>query len=164
MDGSSLLYIILPKENKNLENILENLETEKLYNLIRFAEAEVKKIRIPKFVIESETDLSERLKKMGMEFVFDSQEWNFDKMCENYENLHISSILQNLSINVNVKGIGHNIVHENEPLSEEGVHEITVNRPFVYMLVTKCREVMWIQPEHFNIILTGVVYDPIQNT
>uniref|UniRef100_A0AC34RRV3 Serpin domain-containing protein n=1 Tax=Panagrolaimus sp. JU765 TaxID=591449 RepID=A0AC34RRV3_9BILA len=164
IDGSSLLYIILPKENKTLENILEKLETEQLYNLIRFAEAEVKKIRIPKFIVESETDLSERLRKMEMEFVFDSQEWNFDNVCENYENLHISSILQNLSINVNVKGIGDNIIHENEPLSEEGVHEITVDRPFVYMLVTKCRGVMWTKPEHFNIILTGIVCDPTQNT
>ncbi|XP_072941009.1 antichymotrypsin-2-like [Epargyreus clarus] len=101
----SSMLIVLPDEVDGLEALMEKLkdlsildsETKKMF------EVEVA-VSLPKFKIETTTDLKETLKKMNVNKLFNPEEAHLDKLIKDGHGLYVSNAVQKAFIEVNEEG------------------------------------------------------------
>ncbi|KAJ8681874.1 hypothetical protein QAD02_017666 [Eretmocerus hayati] len=116
LDGLKATYVVLPYENSNLKMIIvvpqeingldhieANLESLNIDELItgKNVEPEFISLFLPKFKIESEIDLEETLKKLGMTDMFQNAA-NFSKISD--ESLKVRKAVHKAYIEVNEQG------------------------------------------------------------
>jgi serpin B len=61
-------------------------------------------IKIPRFNTLAENDLIPSITKLGAPSIFDPNKADFSKMCSNFKELYVSTLLQKAAIDVNEKG------------------------------------------------------------
>uniref|UniRef100_A0A0N5BK42 SERPIN domain-containing protein n=1 Tax=Strongyloides papillosus TaxID=174720 RepID=A0A0N5BK42_STREA len=100
--GKTKFGILLPKKKHDIFNVLNDLNGEKLFNLIKNASVTGVEIHIPKFKTESSFTLNECLKKLGLGIAF-SEHADFSGITDSGR-LFISQVVQKVFIDVNEKG------------------------------------------------------------
>ena len=94
---------------------------------------------MPKFKSEMEVDLREVLKEMGMDLPFDSAQADFTGLGTSPEgNLYINQVFHKAYLEVEEKGTrggAATAVEMNTEAAPEEQMVVTLDRPFVYMVV-----------------------------
>lgn len=128
--------LILPPEGE-FERFEESLDAETIDEILSgMSEADVD-LRMPKFEFESDVDLKDPLKALGMEKAFDSERADFTGIAvEGVINLYISDALHKALISVNEEGT-EAAASTAVIVSEESAHpfaEVSADRPFVFLI------------------------------
>ncbi len=135
------MYIFLPSVNSSLEKFYANLTYENVKKWLSELHAMKGHLSIPKFKLEYEEELSEILKKLGMEVAF-SPKADFSNMCK---------ISKDLNVNIGIGKVKHKTFVE---VNEEGTEaaavtsvmllrsyveefNFIVNRPFFFLIMNK---------------------------
>lgn len=141
---------ILPHEDVDFESYVENLDGEALAEgLKEYADPSTIDlyVMIPKFKYNYETKLKEVLPKLGMETAFEPSKADFSKIndlsVEGALPLYIDNVLHKTKIEVTEKGTKAAAatavimgLGAAAPIEKKKVY-ITLDRPFVYMIVDK---------------------------
>ncbi len=130
------LVLLMPKEDKTLDETLENIDPQKLLEDIRLAEKADVQTTFPEFELSQEILLNESLQKMGMVDAFDGQA-DFSNMMD--ASLAISEVLQKTRIEVNRTGTKAAAVTSVEiketAMIVQEEKEIIFDRPFLFILM-----------------------------
>ena len=136
---------LLPNEGVTVAELVDSLTGEELFRLLEKPESDVVQTAIPKFEAESDFELSEVLRDMGMDKVFDDTLANFSGL-GTYEsrNIYISRVLHKTSIQVAEQGTKAGAATAVEIAYATGAYgpaeeptTVYLDRPFVYMIVEK---------------------------
>uniref|UniRef100_A0AC35TMF5 SERPIN domain-containing protein n=1 Tax=Rhabditophanes sp. KR3021 TaxID=114890 RepID=A0AC35TMF5_9BILA len=100
---SQYFYILLPKENTELNEALTTFNADTFVSLSEEASENKVQVSLPKFKIDSKFEMKDVLKCLGMSNLF-SDKADFSGISKN-EGLQISSIHQKASFEVNEKGV-----------------------------------------------------------
>ncbi|CAN5142044.1 serpin family protein [soil metagenome] len=147
------MSIILPREDVSINDVINNLDAEKLKKLVQQADTSGANLYLPKFKLEYEIKLNEALKAMGMEEAF-SNRADFSNFFTNPESLAISEVNHKTFIEVDEEGTeaaaatSVGIIVTSIPATPPAIH---INRPFILFIREKSTE---------NILFAGKILDP----
>lgn len=138
------MTVILPKEGKNLTDLMENLNDQefrqKLTQSLRGQKSDVDLLKLPKFRAEYKVeDLVDILKELGLEKVFDADLSNLRDMMKD-EQSFISKMLQKAIIDVSEEGTEAAAVTVALVMRATSVMEppkpikMEADRPFAYII------------------------------
>ena len=135
--------IILPSDILNINNYIETLLSngENLYELIYKLKAAKVHLELPKFELDFSLDLNEVLQQMGMKLIFDQQKADLSRLCWDWKNLYVDSVIHKAYLKVDEIGseaaaVSAVIIEESamEIIKKEKVYKMQVNRPFLFLL------------------------------
>lgn len=142
-DGGKYAFVaLLPDEGVTLADYLENLTGEHLYKLITDHRSADVQVSIPKFSAQSELELKEPLKDMGITDLFNvstADLWGIGS-APSGNNLYVFSVLHKTYLELDENGTKAAAATSLEvnagaaPPSED-VKTVTLDRPFLYMIV-----------------------------
>jgi len=141
-NGGYAFAALLPKEGMSLEEYVNSLTGEKISNILNgknppISEYEVTaSVALPKFETEYELEMSYIFQNLGMKDAF-TPKADFSKLGENNQ-AHIGKILHKTFISVDERGTKAGAVTSvdiKDGAFESVTKQITLNRPFLYMLV-----------------------------
>lgn len=133
---------LLPNEGTDVDDLIESLDGASLRTMLEEAQYATVDAKLPKFEIESQTNMAETLAAMGMTDAFDRETADFTGMSAE-ENLFISRILHKAYINVDEKGTKAAAITSTEMtgtsamVEPEEVKTVHLDRPFVYLLIDR---------------------------
>ncbi len=125
------MRVILPKKGVSMEHALQDMRANRFYE--RFEIADVK-LSLPRFSVESKTQMKEVFEDLGLGFVYESK----DIIPKCVKNLQISDIFQQVKVIVNEEGTeaaALTVVVEMgccPPMYEFKPIVMKVNRPFIF--------------------------------
>ncbi len=147
--GRMRMHVFLPNEDSNLAAFLANLGSDNWAQWLSRFRPERVVVRLPRFKLEYEKDLSDTLRDLGMTIAF-GNEADFPNMCSNGSKLFIGYVKHKAVVDVNEEGT---VAAAATAVAMETSlpPEFTVNRPFFFT----------IDDAHTGAILfMGAVYDP----
>ncbi|XP_053965659.1 serine protease inhibitor 42Dd [Anastrepha ludens] len=98
------MLVLLPNEREGLKSLAEKLKSVNLVDLAaNLDDGDNIVVKFPKFKVEFEVELTETLKKLGIDKIF-SDEAEFSNMLEAPEALHVSNVFHKAVIEVNEEG------------------------------------------------------------
>ncbi len=129
---------LLPNEGFTVQQVLANLDAEKVNELIESSRDLTVHSFIPKFKSKYQEVLNENLAKLGLEDAFNSKA-NFDKMGKFGKDVFISQVIHKTFIDVNETGTKAAAVTAIEGLKGTAMNEkeekvVKFNKPFIYMI------------------------------
>lgn len=133
---------LLPNQGTSVDDLIESLDGASLRTMLEDAHYATVDAKLPKFEIESQTNMAETLAAMGMTDAFDRETADFTGISTE-ENLFISRILHKAYINVDEKGTKAAAVTSTEMtgtsamIEPEEVKTVHLDRPFVYLLIDR---------------------------
>ena len=143
--GQYSFAALLPEEGTDVFDYVASLTPERLAQILKEAKEDVSVLAVmPKFEAEFGTNMNDMLSKMGMSQAFDENAADFSGMGEGSVGegkLHIGNVIHRAAIKVDENGTKAGaatvveIVTETATLPPEEHHEVTLDRPFVYMIV-----------------------------
>lgn len=142
-DGGKYAFVaLLPDEGVTLADYLENLTGEHLYKLITDHRSADVQVSIPKFSAQSELELKEPLKDMGITDLFNVSTADLRSIgsAPSGNNLYVFSVLHKTYLELDENGTKAAAATSLEvnagaaPPSED-VKTVTLDRPFLYMIV-----------------------------
>lgn len=142
-DGGKYAFVaLLPDEGVTLADYLENLTGEHLYKLITDHRSADVQVSIPKFNAQSELELEEPLKDMGITDLFNVSAADLRSIgsAPSGNNLYVFSVLHKTYLELDengTKAAAATVVEASAgaaPPSED-VKTVTLDRPFLYMIV-----------------------------
>ena len=128
--------IILPCKDLSIDNLINQLDQDKLNKL--YDNSSLKKIDLtmPKFnfLEKNKIHLENMLKKFGIISIFDSYSSDLTKIYENSNNIGINEIFQTNLIEIDENGKDDNLfsILKNEPLVNP--KNMLINRPFLFII------------------------------
>lgn len=130
------MTVILPRENKTTNEVLENLDTEKWNSIINGFSTNEVQVYLPKFKTKGKYELKEPLMQMGMVRAFSDQA-DFSNISD--IGLLISRIIHSTYCDVNQEGTEAAAVTivEFELTSMPMNYVFNANRPFVFVIREK---------------------------
>ena len=139
-EGKYAFAALLPKEGTTVEELVESLDGAKLHEILEGRQNITTYTAIPKFETEFSTEMSDVLVGMGMQNAFDPGNADFSNLGTAGENIYISRVIHKTFISVAEQGTkagAATIVEmaEGAAIMEEEPKEVTLDRPFVYMLI-----------------------------
>jgi len=141
-DGGKYAFVaLLPDEGVTLADYLENLTGEHLYKLITDHRSADVQVSIPKFDAQSELELEEPLKDMGITALFNVSTADLRGIgsAPSGNNLYVSSVLHKTYLSLDESGTraaAATVVEAvGDALPSEDVKTVTLDRPFLYMIV-----------------------------
>ncbi len=140
-DGGKYAFVaLLPDEGVTLTDYLENLTGEHLYQLITDHHYANVQASIPKFTAQSELELEEPLKDMGITDLFDVSRADLRNIGSAANDaLYVSSVLHKTHLELDENGTraaAATVVDVNgDSAPSEDVKTVTLDRPFLYMIV-----------------------------
>jgi serpin B len=102
--GNFSMTILLPAKDKQLKDVVNNLNTTVWNSSINSLSKVKKQLYMPKFKVEYKIKLNETLKVLGMEIAFDPYNANFKKIYEGALNAYISDVDHKTFVDVNEEG------------------------------------------------------------
>ena len=137
--GNYRFVAVLPNEDLSLENYVASLNAAELQRILQSDQTGLVLAAMPKFSYDFELSMNECLKELGMATAFDSSTADFSKMATSSKgNIFIGDVLHKTFISVDELGTKAGAVTKVE-MNDEGYYEpalvITLNRPFLYMIV-----------------------------
>ena len=135
------MYVMLPNENKTIEDVINSLSAQALIDNLYSMYAHEVDILMPRFTTSSETKLENILSTMGMPRAFDSNLAEFPNMAQG-QNLYVAMMKQKTKIEVNEEGtkaaavsiaeMEKSLSPNPDQLEKEDFH---ATRPFVYLIM-----------------------------
>ncbi len=129
----SSMIILLPK-GKDLESIIQGLNTEILETISTNMKKQEMRLSIPKFKLETRTEMKKQFQSMGIKRAF-STKANFKRM-NGKRNLMISDIIHQAVIELNEKGTEASAATA-VIVKEKGaprIPQFNANKPFVFFV------------------------------
>ncbi|MBQ8639854.1 MAG: serpin family protein [Lachnospiraceae bacterium] len=131
---------LLPEEGIRVEEYAELLSGERLQTILSNRLDVMTEVTMPKFTSEYQTKMKEILQDMGMIHAFDPETADFTGIAtRNGESLYINEIIHKTYLGVNEKGTEAGavtaVIMEGAGLLPEEVREISLDRPFLYMII-----------------------------
>ena len=139
--GKYAFAALLPNEGVSVDELIANLDGNKLHEILANGRYIEVISAIPKFETSFDIEMSDVLKGMGMIDAFDAGKADFTAMgTSEINNIFISRVIHKTFISVAEQGTkagAATLVEMTEgcALPEEEPKEVILNRPFVYMLV-----------------------------
>ncbi len=139
--GKYAFAALLPNEGVTVDELIANLDGNKLHEILANRKDTGVIAAIPKFETDFDIEMSDVLKGMGMIDAFDAGKADFTAMgTSEINNIFISRVIHKTFISVAEQGTkagAATLVEMTEgcALPEEEPKEVILNRPFVYMLV-----------------------------
>ncbi|XP_068630654.1 uncharacterized protein [Battus philenor] len=138
----SVFYIILPNKIDGLTELMNNLKDpsvlENALHDLFYMEVEA---YIPKFKIETTTNLKEVLSKVGVNEIFEPSMANLTKLIKDQKDFYISEANQKAVIEINEEGIevaaANNFGISNLDVSRPQSMVFDADHPFVFLLRTE---------------------------
>ena len=143
-DGNqNMAFIALkPTDNTNVRDIYGRLTGRDIQDMIVNKQTALVNMKLPKFEIIFDKNLTECLKNMGLTQCFDVEKANFDQIgkAESGENLYIGLVRQKAKIIVDEEGTEAAAVTAvlmmcAGALEPEETKELYFNEPFIYMIM-----------------------------
>jgi serpin B len=150
--GQLNFYLFLPKENSNINLLIEQLNAEQWKQFSSQFRTKKGLLAMPRFKLEYETNLNEILKKLGMNHIF--QKADFSRMTD--VSVEVSDVKHKTFVEVNEKGteaaaitsIGVRATSVSPP---QEPFTMIVNRPFLCVIQDRQTE---------TILFMGTIVDP----
>ena len=98
------IHILLPNDGKTIEDVLNTLNEKDWRENWWSTSIYQMDIKIPRFKTIAENNLISSITKLGAPSIFDPNKADFSKMCSNFKELYVSTLLQKAAIDVNEKG------------------------------------------------------------
>ncbi|XP_006627563.2 plasminogen activator inhibitor 1 [Lepisosteus oculatus] len=95
-----------------------------------------RQLALPRFSIDTETDLKDALSDLGLGDIFSEREADFSRMSA-FENLFVSKVLQRVKIEVNEEGTTGSSATAAIIYSRMAIEEVTLDRPFLFLVQHK---------------------------
>ena len=137
--GRYAFVALLPDKGNSVLDYVEGLDGQQLKALLDNPTSVPVMTTMPKFEGEMEVDLREVLKEMGMDLPFDSAQADFTDLGTSPEgNLYINQVFHKAYLEVEEKGTrggAATAVEMNTEAAPEEQMVVTLDRPFVYMVV-----------------------------
>ena len=137
--GRYAFVALLPDKGNSVLDYVESLDGQQLKALLDNPTSVPVVATMPKFESEMEVDLREVLKEMGMDLPFDSAQADFTGLGTSPEgNLYINQVFHKAYLEVEEKGTrggAATAVEMNTEAAPEEQMVVTLDRPFVYMVV-----------------------------
>ena len=137
--GRYAFVALLPDKGNSVLDYVESLDGQQLKALLDNPTSVPVVATMPKFESEMEVDLREVLKEMGMDLPFDSAQADFTDLGTSPEgNLYINQVFHKAYLEVEEKGTrggAATAVEMNTEAAPEEQMVVTLDRPFVYMVV-----------------------------
>ena len=138
--GKYAFVALLPDEGVTLESYLENLTGEHLYQLISTHQYANVQASIPRFTAQSELELEEPLRAMGITDLFDVSKADLRGMgSAANDTLYVSSVLHKTYLSLDENGTRAAAATSAQVNSGSAqptdVKTVTLDRPFLYMIV-----------------------------
>ena len=135
-NDAASMYIIMPKENVDIDKYISNLDLAKFEKLEKSLTNIRADVSMPKFKIESRFEMKKILIDMGIESAF-SKSADFSKM-NGKSNLMIDEVIHKSFIEVSEKGTEALaatavIVREKSAVMKDNP-KLIINRPFVFVI------------------------------
>lgn len=136
-----MMTILLPGQGYGVNDVLDEIDTDKLRNLSETAQKVTVEVKLPKFKMEYKRTLNKDLVGMGMEKAF-SPLAEFPELFEGSEGLKISRVLHQSFIEVNEEGseAAAATVVEIDLVSlpsNPKPQRFTIDKPFVFFIMEK---------------------------
>jgi len=133
---------LLPNEGVSVEDYLQTLDGQHLHELLREPQNICTYTRIPRFETEYSVEMSDILEEMGMQNAFDWKIADFSRMGY-YEGKYIciGRVLHKTKLQLDAQGARAGAATAVEMVAEgaaeppEDTRTVTLDRPFVYMLI-----------------------------
>ncbi len=138
--GKYAFAAFLPDENTSVDEFVEGLTAESLYEMLSHPNKSCEAIvSLPKFKTEYDIKLNDVLKSMGMPTAFSSGEADFSKMCSS-NGVYIEDIIHKTFLELDEKGTTAAAATAVEMTQKAIIPEkepkiICFNKPFVYCIV-----------------------------
>ena len=150
--------IILPSEKIEINSFIKNNLAKKNYltdiiNKLDYAKVH---LELPKFEVTFEETLNNVIKKLGMKKIFNSLEADLSGLY-NRKGLFVSQVIHKTYLKVNEEGTeaaAVTLVEVDEASmagEEEIIHEMKVNRPFLFLLKN------WELPEGYDMVFMAKI-------
>ena len=138
--SDAAMYVFLPKGNIN--DFINNNDSMKLNELIKNMEYNKVDLSFPKFKFTNNNDLVDLLKDLGIKSAFDYKLANFDYMIESENEVAITKVFQNTTIEVDEKGTEAAAVtviatKESAALVMNEPVIMNCNKPFLFIIKDK---------------------------
>ena len=137
--GRLAFVAVLPKEGVTIEALLAGLEEMGLQHFLASDQKETVEAALPKFEADSDIQMVELLKAMGMTDAFDSARADLSGLgTSEAGNIYLSQVIHKTFISVAEKGTkagAATVVAAAEECAMEEVKRVVLNRPFLYMIV-----------------------------
>lgn len=137
--GKYAFAALLPAEDLSANDLVAALTGEKLISLLANADTQPVDVRLPKFSMEYDAELSGTLQTMGITDAFDPDAADFSAMGSASDNVYISRVLHRTSITVNETGTEAAAATAVEMMTKSmrpmRNKSVILDRPFVYMIV-----------------------------
>ena len=132
--GNCSMYVVLPNEEVNLNDLLRELNARKLNDDLRELKSTHLDLQLPKFKLKSDVNLKNVLEQLGVKTLFNEQA-NLSRM-SNETGLMVSEAVQNAFISVDEDGTeaAATTIYKLMPRSMFMGQEFHVNRPFLFMI------------------------------
>ena len=134
IDNSSM-YVVLPNEDVNLDDLLQELDIRKLNDELSDLRPTGIDLQLPKFKLETKIDLKTVLEQLGVKTLFNEQA-DLSRL-SNETGLRVSEAIQSAFISVDENGTEAAAVTEFDEFlcfEEEEKKVFHVNRPFVFII------------------------------
>ena len=158
-NGNSQMWFILPDEDVSVTDLLNDDEVSALYLTGKGTSADrIVHIRIPKFDVSSDIELSDTLKNLGLTDIFDSASADFSPLTEELSGeIGVNSAKHAVRVAIDEEGCTAAayttvILYGAAPPPDEEV-EITFDRPFLFV-ITGTRD---------TVLFMGIVNNPTEN-
>lgn len=150
--GLSSMYILLPKRESSMTDLLSTLDYESFSEIISNLTQQTIRLSMPKFHMESRTEMKKQFIKMGMQKPF-SAEANF-RGINGKKNLMIDEVIHQAMIDVNEKGTEASAATAVIMREKGGVElpHFLADRPFVFIIK---------ENKKGSILFAGVLENPI---
>ena len=131
--NNSSMYVVLPNEDVNLDDLLHDLDTRKLNDHLSELKPEKIDLQLPKFKLESKIDLNGILWQLGVKTLF-SEQADLSRM-SNEAGLRVSEAIQKAFISVDENGTeaGAATSFMAFCMRSKGL-DFFVNRPFLFVI------------------------------
>lgn len=144
-NGSYSMYILLPHEGETVSEMIDALDFTTWENEKNRLRSRRVDLMIPSFETETDINLIDVMKRLGMEKAFNAREAEFDEMFRQTQgNIYLGLLKQKSRIIVNEEGteaaavtIGGAFDTAMPPMAEPEVIRFHADRPFVYLIQEK---------------------------
>lgn len=152
--GNQQFYmsIILPNENSELEEVIQEMTAERFANLIQQADTSGAHLYIPKFKLEYEIVLNNSLTELGMPKAF--KDADFSALFVTSPSIYIDKVNHKTFIEVDEEGTEAGAATSVELTwlsANPSPRTIKVNRPFLFFIMEKSTQ---------SVLFAGKVLDP----
>lgn len=128
---------ILPNEDVDIKEYIENMTGDSLHDLISLYEEVDVNAYIPKFSYDYGLDMNDILINLGMEDAFDRNKADFSKMTD--ETVYINSVIHKSFIDVDEVGTkaaaATSVEMRVTSAVIEDTYEVKLDRPFIYVIM-----------------------------